>query len=145
MYEIKKAEREMLGGITKIENEAFTCPWSEKTFDEALESETISFFAALSGETVCGFYCLMTIEDEAELLNIAVSSSCRRTGCGSALMAHMAEKAAEKNVKRIYLEVRNSNLPAQSLYKKFGFFEVGVRRNYYAKPREDAVIMQKNL
>lgn len=135
----------MLDEIVKIENEAFSCPWSQKTFEEALGSETISFFAAVSGETVCGFYCLMTIENEAELLNIAVSAALRRAGCGSALMSHMAEVAVGKKVERVYLEVRSSNLPARSLYKKFGFSELGVRKNYYAKPREDAIIMQKNL
>ena len=145
MYEIVKADMNMLGDITDIENEAFTCPWSEKSFADAIASESISVNVIESEGKLCGFYCLLVIGVESELLNIAVSSEFRQKGLGSALMEHLIDAAKAFGAEIIFLEVRESNAPARRLYKKYGFTEIGVRKNYYNFPRENAVVMEKNL
>ena len=136
----------MIDSIVDIENEAFTCPWSKRSFEEAAGSDNISVYAAVDkDDTVCGFICFLIIDSEAELLNIAVSEKFRKKGIASALMDHMFLELSYRFVERIFLEVRESNAPARSLYVKYGFEILGNRRRYYTKPVEDAVLMQKKI
>ena len=139
------ADESMLWEILAIENASFTCPWSETSFREAFASDRITVYAALSGERVTGFSCLLVVGDEGEILNIAASPTDRRRGIGQALLSRMLDDCASRGTASVYLEVRESNLPARSLYRKNGFAPVGVRRNYYTKPREDAVLMMRTI
>lgn len=140
------ADSSLIDRIVEIENESFTCPWSKKSFEDAAVSDNISVCAAVARDnTVCGFICFMIIDSEAELLNIAVSQNFRKNGIASSLMDHMIIETLSKHVERIFLEVRESNVPARSLYEKYGFEIIGKRRRYYTKPVEDAVIMQKSI
>ena len=86
---------------------------------------------------------LRIIAPEAEIENICVAPACRRSGGGEALMEEMLRLAAERDAKRIFLEVRAHNEPAKALYRKRGFVESYRRRNYYQGPTEDAIIMMK--
>lgn len=141
---ICEATEAMLDDILALENEAFSCPWSAQSFREAFESENITIYAAHSEDgKLCGFSCLMAIDYEAELLNIAVAKACRRRGIGDKLMRHTINEAAKKKVTDIFLEVRESNTAAQKLYEKHGFEALGVRKKYYTSPTEDAVVMRK--
>lgn len=141
---ITEASETMLDDILAIENEAFSCPWSAQSFREAFESENITIYTAHSSDgKLCGFACLMVIDFEAELLNIAVAGSCRRQGVGDMLMRHIIREAERRNVTNIFLEVRQSNTAAQRLYEKHGFDALGVRKKYYTSPIEDAVVMRK--
>ena len=81
--------------------------------------------------------------DEWEITNVAVDPDFRRQGMGEALMRALADKAAQAGVARISLEVRVSNGAAIGLYRKLGFVDCGVRKNFYSAPREDGVIMEK--
>lgn len=92
-----------------------------------------------------GFVAVMVNYDSADLLDIAVLPEHRKKGVASALMAFMEEECAARGVKMIFLEVRESNLPAISLYEKCGFDKISVRKKYYSDPVEDAVIMRKML
>lgn len=145
MTEIKEAELSSVDAIVGIENSSFTCPWSEKSFNDAISSDKIDVYTIETDGEICGFYCLMIINEEAELLNIAVAASHRRQGLGDKLMTHALSLAKSRGVKAVYLEVRESNTPARRLYEKYGYIALGVRKNYYAYPRENAVIMQKQL
>ena len=139
---ILHADPSMLPAILDIENEAFTCPWSEKSFEEAFESPNITVFAAVDetdGGTIAGFACLMWYGDEGEILNIAVRTSARKNGIGQLLMD------AADGVRDFYLEVRESNAAARHLYDKNGFEILGLRKRYYSKPVENAVIMRKTI
>ncbi len=78
------ADESMLGEILSIENASFTCPWSETSFREAFASDRITVYAAICGERVAGFSCLLALGDEAEVLNIAASPGYRRRGKASA-------------------------------------------------------------
>ena len=95
----------------------------------------------LSGENIVGFAGFWIMADEAHLTNIAVRESCRRQGIGELLLISVVDLAAELKAANITLEVRASNTAAQNLYRKYGFVEVGLRRNYYVNDREDGVLM----
>ena len=142
---IRHADPSMLSAILEIENEAFTCPWSEKSFEEAFDSPNITVYAAVDEEnTLAGFSCLMSFADEGEILNIAVKTSARKRGIGQLLMDAMLNEGTANGVRDFYLEVRESNTAARHLYEKNGFLILGVRRRYYAKPVEDAIVMRKS-
>ena len=143
---ISVASAALLDDILAIENEAFTCPWSRKSFEEAFSSDHIMVYAAFTDDGIlCGFSCLLVIAEDAELLNIAVASAFRRQGIADHLMERMLADAASQNAEQIYLEVRSSNLTAQNLYSKHGFEKLGIRRRYYANPVEDAIIMRRMI
>jgi len=138
------ADSSMLDEILDIENASFTCPWSRKSFVEAFNSGNITVYAVKDeNEAVAGFSCLLIIGAEAELLNIAVSQHHRRKGYADVLMKRMLNDCAAEKVESVYLEVRKSNVPAQSLYEKYGFISIGIRKKYYTNPAEDAVLMKK--
>lgn len=143
---ILEATPDMLNDILALENEAFTCPWSEQSFREAFEAENITIYAARTDDGIlCGFACLMVIDFEAELLNIAVSHAFRRQGIADELMNRLLSDAMRKNVTDVFLEVRFSNIAAQGLYDKHGFETLGLRKKYYTNPVEDAIVMRKVL
>ncbi len=143
---IVKADASHLDEIVALEESAFSSPWSRQNFEDSFASENISFYALFDEtELLCGFYCLMIIDGEAELLNIAVANFVRRCGFGTLLLSHAMDLAKSRSVETVYLEVRESNIPARRLYRRFEFEELGIRRNYYAKPMENAVIMRKFL
>lgn len=143
---VVEADRTRLPALLRIENASFTCPWSEESFREALDADPISIPVCLGeqGEVV-GFACLMTVADEGELLNIAVDPAFRRMGAARVLMDACLSLCAEKQIAALYLEVRESNTPARTLYRSYGFRELGMRRNYYEKPRENAILMRLAL
>lgn len=94
---------------------------------------------------IVGFAGIMLIADEAELLNIAVTSSFQGCGIGQALLNKMIVLAKEKGCKRMLLEVRESNTLAMNLYCKNQFVKLGERKDYYSHPRENAIIMERKM
>ena len=102
-------------------------------------------FVVLRGEKIAGFLILSTVLDEAEILEVAVSENMRGCGLGSELMDEVLDWCRKNGILRIFLEVRESNFPAHTYYKKYNFVENGVRKNYYRDPFENAVLMSKDL
>ncbi len=143
--EVIRASEDQLGAILAIENASFTCPWSEESFRDAFASENVTIYAAERDGLLVGFSCMLVIGDEAEVLNIASAPASRRTGVGQSLLSQMLRDAALRGVTAVYLEVRDANAAARALYRKNGFSEIGIRRNYYIKPRENAILMRKTL
>jgi ribosomal-protein-alanine N-acetyltransferase len=82
--------------------------------------------------------------DEGEIARIAVQPSFREKGIGTLLTAHLLYYAQSQNVQNVFLEVRESNIPARKIYQKAGFKEIGIRKKYYTLPTENAIIMQYN-
>lgn len=126
-----------------IENELFGVPWTEKILEENLDNKLYSVYIAQRDEEIAGYICFMTVAGESELLRIAVSTGCQRQGIAAQLMDFMLEKLKAEGVRDITLEVRSRNKAAISLYEKYGFKVEGVRKRYYRKPEDDALIMWK--
>ena len=112
---------------------------------EAFENKYSIILSAVSAGRVIGFLNGTAVLDEAELLNIAVMEEYRGMGAGGALIGEFLHILSDKNVGTVYLEVRESNAEAISLYKKYGFEQNGMRRNYYRHPVENAVLMMKKI
>ena len=129
--------------IAEIEKICFSVPWSENSVKDFIENPLCIMFAAKDRGVVCGYIGLYIIADECDIANVAVVPEYRKCGIATALISHATDFAQKKNVERMMLEVRASNTPAISLYKKFGFEEVGVRKNYYTQPKEDALLMDR--
>ena len=135
-----------LATVTAIEAEN-SSPWTaEQLAGERGQAGGWQFVAeeAASGR-VCGFVCGRSCVGEAELLKIAVAGQSRRQGIGAQLVAQVLRYLAEQGVGRCFLELRGGNLPALALYERFGFRRVGLRKDYYASPPEDAIIMEKTI
>ena len=137
----------------QIEQSSFSRPWSEKSFSDAVADTNAVFLVAdehvvNSGgdeaDIVVGYIGMYLSPPEGEISNVAVAEVFRGGGVGGALMAAMQEQAVMRGIDQIYLEVRCSNIPAICLYEKAGFEEIGVRRDFYDLPREDAKLMRWN-
>ena len=160
---IRKMTKEDIKQVVEIEKECFSLPWCEKSFEDSLKREDTIFLVC--EQEVCqtceeyaddiqkqalsytpykkilgyiGMYCSF---EEGEITNVAVLPFARKKGVGNRLINSLKEIAKHQNLERIVLEVRVSNQPAISLYEKNGFVSVGIRKNFYEKPVEDAKIM----
>lgn len=136
---IEKAQPEYVKAIAALEKLCFPAdPWPEALIMRWLERYTV---ALDDGGTVLGFLVLSPVLDEGSVDNIAVAPEARRRGTADALVADAVRRAREAELSFLTLEVRASNDPAIRLYEKHGFREVGRRKSYYEKPREDAILM----
>lgn len=131
--------------VVAIETEAFTTPWQSETFRGLLDRDGIVLLVMTDGEDVVGYAVLWCIADQGELANIAVKEGHRGKGLGAHLLGHVLGVARERGVEKLFLEVRASNEAALAMYARFGFGQVGVRRNYYTRPVEDAHVLLATL
>lgn len=131
--------------IAEIERECISGGWSENALRESFENPNAVFFTAVCGTDIAGFINGSYVVDEAELLNIAVSKNFRRTGIAEMLMKSFEKELLSFGVGTVFLEVREGNVPARSLYEKCGYTQNGLRKNYYRNPNENAVLMKKTL
>lgn len=145
MAEIVKMSSEHIAEVAKIEKECFFSPWSEKALSEELTNDVSHFFVCLDENKVVGYAGVHIMSGECYIDNIAVSASHRRQKIGSLLIEKLINTAKNEGGEFISLEVRQSNKPAICLYEKFGFVFVGVRKNFYDFPTEDAIIMTKTF
>ena len=124
-----------------MERIAFSDPWSRGDFEDCLASG-VSIFIAETGDGPIGYIVGRSVLDEGEILNLGVALRARRRGVGRALVRHLLDEFASAGACAVFLEVRESNAPAQGLYEGFGFREVGRRQRYYQRPVEDAVLLR---
>ncbi len=141
---IKKADQSHIKAIAELEKECFSTPWSENAILDSLEHETV-FFIAVRGKRVLGYIGISSVLDEGYVTNIAVTKSARKKGIGTALLNRVISFALDNSLSFISLEVRESNQNAISLYTALGFKEEGKRKNFYASPKEDALILTKRF
>lgn len=141
-YVILQATPEMIPQIASIEIETFSDPWSEHSLSTCLPDDQHDFFVAMDEDRqVLGYISFMSVLDEGYINNVAVREEARHVGIGSALVNESIRRGKERKLSFLTLEVRASNDPAIALYEKHGFVEVGRRRGYYEKPKEDAILM----
>ena len=132
--------------ILEIEREAFATPWSLEAFKAELKDNEYARYFCLELEGhVIGYMGLWFILDEGHITNIAITPNYRGQRRGEFLMRSVMEKMMDEGMERMTLEVRFSNIPAQSLYKRLGFATAGIRKGYYADSGEDAMIMWAEL
>lgn len=129
--------------IALLERECFADPWSQQSIASELHNPLSLWLVAQEGQTLLGYVGSQTCLDETDMMNIAVSPASRRQGVAMALIEALVSALRERGSKQLTLEVRASNGPARQLYESLGFLQVGLRKNYYRNPKEDALILRK--
>lgn len=138
---IRAMRREDVPAVCAVDRQCFVQPWSPETFEAELDTTVVYYRVAEAGGQVAGYLGSHVIQDEAHVTTFGVDPALRRRGIGERLMADFLRHAVRSDCLRITLEVRESNLAAQGLYRKFGFQPVSRRRRYYSDNDEDAVVM----
>ncbi len=134
-----------LDTVLAIENAAFSHPWTRGLYVDAVKS--YECWVMFVGEQQVGHGVIDLILDEAHLLNITIAPAYQGRGLGLVLLEHLMSRARQRGGQECFLEVRASNQSAYRLYERFGFNEIGRRRNYYPAPGggEDALVMACTL
>lgn len=130
--------------VAEIERQIFSIPWSEKAFRDSMESDNTIYIVAKENDNVAGYAGMYLSFEEGNITNVAVNPLSRRKGIGEKIVRDILNRAYEKGVRDVFLEVRETNSVAIALYEKIGFKEEGIRKNFYDKPRENALIMWKH-
>ena len=143
---IRLMEERDLDAIMEVEKQCFTLPWSREAFYNELHQNRFAHYLILEeDDNVIGYCGAWLVVDEAHITNIAVLPAYQGRGLGKVLLSSMIEECKLRAIERMTLEVRESNLVAQSLYKKLGFVEGAIRKNYYSDNQEDAIVMWVNI
>ncbi|MBO4212001.1 MAG: ribosomal protein S18-alanine N-acetyltransferase [Oscillospiraceae bacterium] len=131
--------------IAALEAANFSLPWDAASLRAELENTLALWLVLAEEERVLAYVGTQSCFEDADILSIAVLPEARRRGIAEALLRELERLLPARGVERITLEVRASNEPALALYRKLGYEALGLRKNYYEKPREDALIMQKRI
>lgn len=149
-----------LDRVTEIEVRSFSVPWKRRTFRSLLDRRDAELWVVEregelpseededgdgGGTSVIAFLVLWFAADEAELADVAVAEEHRGRGLGALLVDRAIERARARDAGSLFLEVRASNDKALALYRSRGFHVISVRRGYYSKPPEDALVMLRSL
>ena len=143
--EIRLMQAADVAAIAELEKICFSDPWSEKSIASELDNSLACWLVAIVDGELAGYIGSQTVLDGSDMMNIAVAPQHRRKGIAEALILALVEKLQARNSLCLLLEVRASNTPAIALYEKLNFLPVGRRKNYYRNPREDALILRKEL
>lgn len=143
--EIRFMQAKDVAAVAALERICFSDPWSENSIASELENKLSCWLVAVIDGNLAGYIGSQTVLDASDMMNIAVAPQYRRQGIAEALILALCEKLIERKAICLLLEVRASNLPAISLYEKLAFKSVGLRKNYYRNPKEDALILRKEL
>lgn len=144
-YVIRPMTEDDTFAVELIEQVIFSLPWSQKSFADACRNQDNVYLVCEADGVIAGYCGMWTVLGEGNITNIAVSPDYRRCGIAQMLMQSMEKYGNDKNVTSYFLEVRQSNLPAIALYEKMGYKNIGIRKRFYEKPVEDAVLMSKNI
>ena len=144
MKKIVLAQKEHLPLVANIEKAVFTDPCSEKGLELFISDK--SFCVCCFEDDVLTSYCtLITVLDEAQIINVATDPNFRGRGYAKEVINAVFEECKKREITFISLEVRESNDIATKLYTSFGFTIEGKRKDFYKNPRENALVMIKNL
>ena len=148
-FRIIPATVDMLPDLVQLEEACFSAPWTRKMMEAELTGNQFAHIRVAVGraegqtaESLVGYHCFWVVFEELRLMNLAVRASMRRRGLGEALALEAIRVSVGLGASRAVLEVRSSNEAAQGLYRKLGFVPMSTRREYYANPTEDAVLME---
>lgn len=145
-YTIVDVQEKHIDDIIMLEKTCFSLPWTRRQLMNQRTDDGHVFIAACAGTgTVLGYLGVDCVLDEGYISNVAVTPEYRRQGIGDALLNETIHRALERELSFLTLEVREGNAQALALYEKHGFIKVGLRKNYYTKPTENAILMTKFL
>jgi ribosomal-protein-alanine N-acetyltransferase len=145
MMEISRMTEEHVPQVAALEAICFRDPWSEASVRSELTNPLSLWLVATENDMVTGYVGSQTVLDESDMMNVAVHPDHRRRGIAESLVTALCDSLKQKGSSSLTLEVRSSNLGAIALYEKLGFTQVGLRKNYYRNPKEDALILRKIL
>ena len=140
MIEIIRMNESHVSAVAELEKQNFSEPWPEIAVRSELTNKLALWLVAVEDGVVAGYVGSQTVLQEADMMNIAVADTHRRRGIARMLVEELIRQL---DAYQLTLEVRASNAPAIALYEKLGFTQVGLRKNYYHKPKEDALILRK--
>ena len=135
--------KEHVSQIAQLEAQCFSDPWSEKSIASELENPLSLWLVAEENGRVCGYVGSQTVLDESDMMNVAVDPGFRRQGIARTLIETLIAELSKMGSRCLRLEVRLSNENARALYARMGFQQLGLRKNYYHNPKEDALILGK--
>lgn len=138
-------EEQHLDRILPIEAEAYPEAWTVGMFRDEMRTPRSYFRVLFMGESLIGYCGFWLVLDEAHITSVTVAQAFRGRGYGREQILHLLDTARERGAVLATLEVRESNLPAKTLYESIGFRRVGLRKGYYSKTNEDALVMLKDL
>jgi ribosomal-protein-alanine N-acetyltransferase len=144
-WEVRTMGVDDVAQIVAIETRAYEFPWTEQNFIDSLNAGYIGLVVVGTDNTVMGYTILMPAVDDLHILNLCIAPAQQGRGAGRRLLAEIRRVSLERGIHLILLEVRPSNTHAIRLYERFGFSEIGRRRNYYParnQGREDAIVMR---
>lgn len=142
---IREMSEEDLPEVCEIETETFSEPWREEDFKSAIGDPANHYLVAELEGRVTGYCGYWGIAGEGDIFNVAVRKENRNQKIGHQMMSALVKDAISRGITSLTLEVRSSNAAALRLYESLGFKSEGIRRGFYSKPKEDAVIMWLNL
>lgn len=138
---VREMDRADVDQVWEIEHESFSDPWSKASFIEVISEPNNCYLVAAEDENIVGYCGYWGVVGEGYIYNVAVKSSIRRQGIGLGMLKELIIHAKCRGITSLTLEVRESNKAAIDLYKKLGFDEAGIRKDFYTKPQENAIIM----
>ena len=145
MMEIVKMDEGHVAAIAELEKLCFSDPWSVTSIATELQSRLSYWLVAVENGEVVGYIGSQSVLGESDMMNVAVHPDHRRKGIAESLVNSLSCDLKERGNVCLTLEVRASNASAIALYEKLGFQQVGLRKNYYRNPKEDALILRKSL
>ena len=144
-FTIREARSEDASALWETEELSFPDPWSEADFGNLLSAPGVEGWICWAGTRLSGYVIVRSAGEEAEILNLAVAPEFRRRRVALRLLGRGLETLLKRGVHEVFLEVRRSNGAARALYHRLGFALAGVRRGYYRKPLEDAMVLRRRL
>ncbi len=142
---IEKMTSKDIDGVFEVEKSCFEDYWSKEAFKKEMTNNVARYLVAKIDHKVVGYVGIWFVLDEGHITNVAVHKDYRGKKIGDKLVKSLVELSKENNIASMTLEVRVSNLPAQNLYKKYGFKLAGIRKEYYSNNKEDAMIMWNDV
>ena len=145
-FVFRDMKEEDIDQILEVEHASFATPWSREAFYNEIYNNKFAVYIVLEeDQKIIGYVGAWVVIDEAHITNVAILPSYRGKKLGEALLRKMMTVAKDMGARSMTLEVRVTNNVAQSLYRKLGFQNGGIRKNYYTDNQEDALVMWVNI
>lgn len=134
-----------LEAVTELEAECFSVPWSRAALKDSLEQPHYIFLVAEIDGKITGYIGMQCVADEGNVTDVCTAYAYRRRGVAYSLIGVLLVEAKKRGIGTVFLEVRKTNEAAIRLYKDARFEEIGIRKSFYENPREDAILMRKEV